>query len=126
MKHINKYLIIIFLIVFSGSVLAQEKQNEMPEIHYRITAGVNFYNAFSQKKNSLVMKMGYPVFEGMQFQIGGGISLPGKKAIHHLNINFLHIPVLRSDNEFKEQFEDTIEVTWNSMETEYYNYFKTI
>jgi phenylpropionate dioxygenase-like ring-hydroxylating dioxygenase large terminal subunit len=104
MKHINKYLIIIFLVVFSGSVLAQEKQKKTPDIRFRITAGVNFYKAFSQKKNSMVMKMGYPVFEGMQLQIGGGVSLTGNKATHHLNINILHIPVMSSNDGLGNNF----------------------
>jgi len=100
----TKYLIVIIFLSLTHSSKAQNAESKPPEIRFRITAGVNFYKAFSQKKNSMVMKMGYPVFEGMQLQVGGGVSLTDNKAIHHLNLNILHIPVIHSDDGLGNNF----------------------
>jgi hypothetical protein len=101
MKHINKYLIIISLVGFSFSLSAQGKKDD---IRFHISTGLNFYQAFSQKKNSMVMKMGYPVLRGNSFQIGGKISWSGKKSRHHLNLNISHLPTMTSDDGLGNNF----------------------
>lgn len=99
-----KYILLIFLLSLTYFSKAQEAESKTPGIRFRITAGVSLYKAFSQNKNSMVMKMGYPVFEGMQLQMGGGISLSGEKAPHHLNLNALHVPVMSSDDGLGNNF----------------------
>ncbi|GEM_PF-2964701 len=104
MRSVSKYVLLIFLLSFTSFCGVPKAEGKNPDIRFRIITGVNFYKAFSQKKNSMIMKMGYPVFEGMQWQIGGGISISGKTTTHHLNLKVLHIPVLNSDDGLSNNF----------------------
>jgi len=100
----NKYLLVLFLLAFTLSSPMQAQQENEHNIRFRISAGLDFYQAFSQKKNSMVMKMGYPVFKGFAFQAGGGIAWVGQKVKHHLNLSILHLPTMTSDDGLGNNF----------------------
>ncbi|MGM0613646.1 MAG: hypothetical protein ACQESM_09070 [Bacteroidota bacterium] len=99
-----KYLILIFFLAFALPSTAQEKQDTLNDIRFRASAGLNFYRAFSQKKNSMVMKMGYPVFKGAAFNAGGKIIWSGQKVKHHLNLDVSHLPTIISDDGLGNNF----------------------
>jgi hypothetical protein len=103
-KCINKYLLVLFLLAFTFLSSAQEKQVKKNEVRFFISTGLNFYQAFSQKKNSMVMKMGYPVFKGSAFQAGGKIIWSGQKIRHHLNLDVSHLPAMTSDDGLGNNF----------------------
>lgn len=103
-KCFNKYQLIIFLFAFTLPSPAQEKQDTVNNMHFRVSAGINFYQAFSQKKNSMIMKMGYPVFKGATLQVGGKIIWPGQKVMHHLNLDVSHLPSMTSDDGLGNNF----------------------
>jgi hypothetical protein len=65
---------------------------------------MNLYKAYSQKKNSLVMKMGYPVLRGTSFQVGAGGTLERKNKTHHLDLKIFHTPSLTSDDGLGNNF----------------------
>lgn len=104
MHCLNKYLLLLLMVGFTISSSAQEGGEQKDEVKFHVTAGLNFYHAFSQKKNSMVMKMGYPVFKGNPIQLGGKISWVGKKSRHFLNLNILHLPSMISDDGLGNNF----------------------
>ena len=99
-----KNLLLIFLLAFALPSAAQEKQNKENNIRFRVSAGINFYQAFSQKKNTMVMKTGYPVFKGAAFQVGGNLNWAGRKFRHHLNLEVSHLPTMTSDDGLGNNF----------------------
>ena len=99
-----KYLLLIFFLAFAAPSTAQEKQDALNNIRFHASAGVNFYRAFSQKKNSVVMKMGYPVFKGSMLKAGGRITWSGKKVKHCLNLDVSHLPTMTSDDGLGNNF----------------------
>lgn len=103
-KCINKYLFVLFLLAFALPSPAQEKQDKEKSIRFRVSAGINFYQAFSQKKNSMVMKMGYPVFKGTAFKAGGKIIWSGQKIRHHLRLDIIYLPTMNSDDGLGNNF----------------------
>lgn len=50
------------------------------------------------------MKMGYPVFKGSAFQVGGKIIWPGQKVMHNLNLDVSHLPTMISDDGLGNNF----------------------
>jgi len=103
-KYVNKYLLVLFLLAFTFFSQAQKKQDKKNDVRFRVSAGLSFHQAFSQKKNSMVMKMGYPVFKGSAFQVGGKIIWSGQKIMHHLNLDVLHLPTMTSDDGLSNNF----------------------
>ena len=103
-KCFNKYQLIIFLLAFTLLSSAEEKQDKDNNTRFRVSTGINFYQAFSQKKNSMVMKMGYPVFKESAFQLGGRIIWSGQKVMHHLNLDVSHLPTMTSDDGLGNNF----------------------
>ena len=99
-----KCLLLIFLLAFALTSAAQENQNKEYDFRFRFSAGINLYQAFSQKKNSMVMKMGYPVFKGAEFQVGGNLTWAGRKFRHHLNLEVSHLPAMTSDDGLGNNF----------------------
>ncbi len=104
MYCVYKYLLFTLLICTSLSSPAQEIQKKKDDIRFHISTGLNFYEEFSQKKNSMVMKMGYPVFQGIQLEVGAGISLIGDNTVHHINLNFRNIPIISSNDGLGNNF----------------------
>jgi len=103
-KYIYKYPLALFLLAFTFFSSAQEKQDKKNDVRFRVSTGLSFYQAFSQKKNSMTMKMGYPVFKGSAFQAGGKIIWSGQKIMHHLNLDVLHLPTMTSDDGLGNNF----------------------
>ncbi len=97
-------MLLIFFLAFALPSNAQKKQDALNNIRFRASAGVNFYQAFSQKKNSMVMKKGYPVFKGAAFNAGGKIIWSGQKVKHHLNLDVSHLPTMTSDDGLGNNF----------------------
>jgi len=103
-KYVNKYLLVLFLLAFTFFSQAQKKQDKKNDVRFRVSGGLSSHHAFSQKKNSMVMKMGYPVFKGSAFQVGGKIIWSGQKIMHHLSLDVLHLPTMTSDDGLGNNF----------------------
>lgn len=103
---VNSLKLISFIVLvcmpFSGST--QQQDRIKTNIKFQVSAGMNLYKAYSQKKNSLVMKLGYPVFRGTFFQVGAGAALARKNKTHHLDLNIFHTPSLTSDGGLGNNF----------------------
>jgi len=99
-----KLILFIFLVCipFSGSTQKQDSINTKLKFH--VSAGMDLYKAYSQKKNSLVMKLGYPIFRGTSFQVGAGATLARKNKTHHLDLKIFHTPSLTSDDGLGNNF----------------------
>jgi hypothetical protein len=71
-------------LVFSAS--AEESKNK--DIQFRVVTGLDVFKAQTQKKNSMVMKTGYPIFKGKPLYAGIRVTVPGNTTLHHLLFSF--------------------------------------
>ena len=98
------YLLFVLTCSLSLAAKGKEKKANPGKTHYRISAGIDLYKSFSQKKNSMVMKIGYPVFKGNFFRFGSEISFPREKCTHHLKLSALYSSSLVSDDGLGNNF----------------------
>ncbi|MDZ7722885.1 MAG: hypothetical protein U5R06_08770 [candidate division KSB1 bacterium] len=86
-----KYTIFIFLIGLIGSVSANSG------IQFRVSAGLDVFEARTRKKNTMIMKTGYPVLKGQPLHAGMRVSIPGENSEHHFLFSLSHSSLISDD-----------------------------
>ncbi len=88
--------IILVLLTVMVLVIATQANTENG-IQISVFTGLDVFNAETQKKNSLVMKTGYPVLKGNPLYAGIRVSVPGRNCRHHFLFSLAHSSLISDD-----------------------------
>lgn len=93
--HILRHIILVLLTVMVLVIATQA--NTENGIQISVYTGLDVFNAETQKKNSLVMKTGYPVFKGNPLYAGIRVSVPVGNCRHHFLFSLAHSSLISDD-----------------------------
>lgn len=93
-KAVKRKILVLILsaILLSGLAEAQDTTKK-----WYAGLGMDVYNAFSQQKNSMPMKMGYPVFESVMPELSAGFMWEDQK-LHHVKLEIRYSGSLQADD----------------------------
>jgi len=94
----NILFLVLFVILLPWHAEAQDTTKT-----WYAEAGMDMYNAYSQQKNSMPMKMGYPAFKTVMPRISAGLFL-GKQKLHHFRLAIMHSGRMKADDGLGENY----------------------
>lgn len=93
--QVLRHIILVLLTVIVLVITTQA--NTENGIQISVFTGLDVFNAETQKKNSLVMKTGYPVFKGNPLYAGIRVTVPGRNCRHHFLLSLAHSSLISDD-----------------------------
>ncbi|MCF8233187.1 MAG: hypothetical protein K9G67_04480 [Bacteroidales bacterium] len=91
-------VLILFAVLLSGLAEAQNTTKK-----WYAGVGIDVYNAYSQQKNSMPMKMGYPTFKSVMPELSAGFIWEDQK-LHEVKLEIMYSGVLQADDGLGENY----------------------